>query len=204
MAWSISLLRIEQVVAGAAASLARGPAATLPAALPDDANPRALVADALLRLRAAERMTQGSARDRLIAQAGAAITAARLPRPWYAQAWILEAYRQSLAGPQARGALAIALARSYADAPYLKESAGWRVGNAFALWSSLPASAQARAINEAVWLARMGQAEYLAVMRMARGSDAYQPFVLALLRARSGDADFTPVEGAAPQESGEE
>jgi len=211
-AWSAALLWDEGAVAGAALRLERhwaladaGRMAGIEAPTPPaSANPRALLADALLRLRLAEPMAPGAERAMLIEQAGTAIEAAMPARPWFGEAWMLEAYRQSLIGPAGHQGFARALERSYADAPYLKESGGWRVSSAFAAWGLISPEARRAAVREAVWLARMNKDNHAQVVGRARQSDGYVPFMVEYMQSRSGDADFAPIQGAAPWEARQE
>lgn len=147
----------------------------------------------LLLLEAQARMLEApyaadSERRAMLASALAALRTVASVRSESGEAEVALAHLHALFGPAV--AAREALVRSYAETPYLRGAAGWRVGEAFAQWDYLPAATRERAVNEAVWYARL-RAEYRdPIFRAALASPAYVAFLLRWRDVRAGDDDL--------------
>lgn len=164
----------------------------------DATAPRILVADALRVARVAAAMPPGTARDRLLRRADAALDDAIGHRAAYGEAWTVKAFVGTLAGGDANPVARDALARSYDDAPYLRAAGPWRVRYAAEQWNRLDPATRLHAIDEAVWLARRGEAEQGAMFALMRGSPAYWTFMARWFVYRRGDADYLAQGRPAP------
>ena len=164
-----------------------------------DTTPRALVHDALLLARAANAERSAQRRSSLLSAASSRIARAELGRPNWGEALAVDAYIRSLdKGPADAAALRM-LASSYDNAPFLRDLGQWRARYALALWQELPASTQTRAVNEAVWLARLSLQLRPTLFTDARASGAYSLFMRRWLELRRGDGDFSAGQRPSPQ-----
>lgn len=198
---SVRALWLERAVAEATAVVARhgaaravGEAWSADATGPIDLSgpARALIQDALARAQDAELGKSPAERSRLLDQAQGAIAAAATQRPHWGEARTVEAYIAALrAGPMAAATQA-AYARSYADAPYLRDAAQWRIGFGMACWPSLSAATRARLIDEAVWYARLRPELRGQIFALSRGTGAYAPLLLRWRMVRAADDDLMP------------
>lgn len=169
-----------------------------------DSPPRALLANALLRARVAQRSQDPDDRRRLLDAALAELQAMRGARPYWGEMWSTLAYVQAMRlGPDSPAARN-AFDRSYMDAPYLSRAAAWRVGYGFQEWDVLTPTTRNRVLDEAVWLARSSTNALDTILPVARSSPAYEAFMVHWLSARVGDADFSGFEAPTPQQPGEQ
>lgn len=152
--------------------------------------PRLLLSDALFRARALRR-AKGPDRDATLAALSRQADLAIEARPHWGQAWVVKAYIESLQqGPDHRHFALVGLSRSYADSPFLRDAAGWRVMFALNHWDELDAFVRGRAIEEAVWLSRVDGASRKAIFAGARNTNGYQPLVLRWRDMRVSDGDY--------------
>ena len=164
-----------------------------------DAPPRALMADALYLAGGPSRSTSPDAR-RALARASAEIAAATARRPYWGDAWAARAYISAARFGETSAITRNAYERSYADGPYLRFAAPWRVRYAFDHWRGLDAGLRGRALDEAVWLVRVDPAVRDNVFALARQSPAYALLMRRWRAIRAGDPDFAQRDCATPQE----
>jgi hypothetical protein len=152
--------------------------------------PRLLLSDAIYRARALQR-SGSPKRDTDLAALSHQVDLAIDARPHWGQAWVVKAYIEALrTGAEHRHLSLVALSRSYSDAPFLRDAAGWRIRYAFLHWDALDAFVRGRAIEEAVWLARVDATMRKSVFASARASQAYQPLVLRWREMRLRDGNY--------------
>lgn len=152
--------------------------------------PRLLLSDALYRARALRRAT-GPDREAALTALSRQTDLAIEARPHWGHAWVVKAYIESLRqGPDHRLLALAALSRSYADSPFLRDAAGWRVTFALGHWDELDAFVRKRAIEEAVWLSRVDAGSRRAIFAAARNTNGYQPLVLRWRDVRLSDGDY--------------
>jgi hypothetical protein len=152
---------------------------------PFPAPPRALIADALYRVRAAGILPDGPERRARLAVARHALTDALDSRPHWGEAWVIMAYLEALSdprpGPGPGDGEKTALIRSYLDAPFLYPVGLWRTRRALPVWNDFPAFAQRRIVEETVWLIRHTNGPARAeLLQRVRASPAYAPVFMAL------------------------
>jgi hypothetical protein len=199
IAWSATILVQERVVTGAEERLDRQTAAIAgdkpvipppPEPLAASAPPRALLADALLRARAAQPLGEGAERRSLIDQAADELTAAAGARPYWGERQATVAFVQTLRdGDDSTPALQ-SLGRSYDVTPYLVHAAPWRVAFGVRHWNMVAAATRDHIVDEAVWISRVDPKTLDGIFGLFRGTAAYEPFLRRWLTARRGDADF--------------
>lgn len=187
-----------EVQSDAIGSAARTPAVTLPFH-PGAYPPRARMADALLLARQAQLSRAAPERQALLGRAAREIAITTGARPHWGEAWAIASFIDGLRFGGSSAAARHALVRSYADAPYLRYVAGWRVRTGFAIWPALDPETRRRLIDEAVWLARSGGATRDMVFRLARNSDGYLRLLLQWRASRAGDEDLRRNERRSPQ-----
>lgn len=163
----------------------------------DTATPTRKLTQALALARQAAKV-EGPQRKQLAAEALALLAPLQTARPWWGEAGAVEAYARTLHGDP-EGEVVVALARSYADTPYLRESGLWRWGAALDHWQALDPETRRRAIDEAVWLTRLDPSLPDRVMAPVRGTPAYRPLLARLLQQRVGDTGFSPLSAAPGQ-----
>lgn len=160
------------------------------------------VADGMHIAREAAKLPTGSTqRQRLLDTAIEQLQRGSVSRPFWGEAWTMNAYATALRdGPDAPATLS-SFALGYRLSPYLKGSAGWRIAYGFANWQQLDHETRNAMLREAVWFSRRGMAERKMVFTHARGAapDAYRAFMELWINSRVGDADFIPLKGQAPE-----
>jgi hypothetical protein len=151
---------------------------------PDALPPCAAMIDASILARSAVTKT-GEERADLLGRALRLLAPALAARPKWGEAWALAAYIAVLAhGADDAGARA-ALVRSYADAPYLVDSALWRIRYGLSLWSALDPGTRVRVVREAIWLAGV-KADLGAMDQLFAGTSAEPLYASERAAARAG------------------
>jgi hypothetical protein len=180
----------ESIVATQAAAITRG-AVWSPPLLGNalDQPARALVADALIRARVAQREANPEQRARTIGEARDLITRAESLRSDWPEALTVEAYIDSLDHGPLSPETMDALARSYLAAPFLRETGPWRVQAGLKGWARLSEKTQRSVVDEAVWIGRLSKPQGQVIFALARDSGAYVPFMRRWAIERTGDAD---------------
>lgn len=161
---------------------------------------RAILADILLRARAAQLMLdEDPNRITLLRQAAGQLDMIAGAHPYWGEYWVVRAFVMAQLDGDWSPATVQAFDRSYRETPYLPQSADWRVAYALRNWDRLASDIRPIAIREMVWLARREFADRDRLIPQIRQTDAYRPFMVEWLAVRSRDADFSPVEGLTPQ-----
>lgn len=139
--------------------------------VPADALPaRAALLRGVMRARAAAADPAGAAG--MLDQARADIAVARASRPIWGEAEVARAYLELLAhGAESPQAIQ-ALAQSYTAAPYLRDSAPWRIRFGVTVWSRLDAATRDHIVNETAWLAQASGRNYAYALGLVAGSPA--------------------------------
>lgn len=131
---------------------------------------RAALLRGVMRARAAAADPAGAAG--MLDQARADIAVARASRPIWGEAEVARAYLELLAhGAESPQAIQ-ALAQSYAAAPYLRDSAPWRIRFGVTVWSRLDAATRDHIVNETAWLAQASGRNYAYALGLVAGSPA--------------------------------
>lgn len=152
--------------------------------------PRTQMLKALYLARVAMQANPPTERRGMLDEASVAIERALHARPDWGEAWAVGAFIRSLReGPNAPGTR-LALARSYAGAPYLRHAGQWRVATGLGAWSILPPGTRQRVIDEGVWLARTQPETKVPIFDLVRQTPAYAPFLLRWREMRAGDTDL--------------
>lgn len=174
-----------------AAALARGSRsrvqalATPPGSLPA----RALLPEAMRRVLAAVSAAP-SERRQLLDQALALVDAAVATRAGWGEAQLARAYiLAERDGPTAATTQA-ALARSYDEAPFLRDGAAWRVGMGLQHWTALSPGARGHWVEEAIWYSRSKPGVRQALFPAVRRSPAYAAFMTRWREIRLTDMDL--------------
>ena len=193
MAWqAVGSLRDEMLVHGeiqardqqAAGAPALDPAAVL---APSELPARAALIEGLIQARMAARLS-GALRARRLASAHLFLARAMGARPEWGEAWVVAAYiallEQGAAAPETR----TAFAHSLRAAPYLYDSAPWRISYGLQFWPLLDTETRTRIVREAVWLGRLGPTNAKMVGAMVSGTPAAQAYDAGLAAVRSAAA----------------
>lgn len=131
---------------------------------------RAALLRGVIRARAAAADPAGAAG--MLDQARADIAVARASRPIWGEAEVARAYLELLAhGAESPQAIQ-ALAQSYTAAPYLRDSAPWRIRFGVTVWSRLDAATRDHIVNETAWLAQASGRNYAYALGLVAGSPA--------------------------------
>lgn len=131
---------------------------------------RAALLRGVMRARAAAADPAGAAG--MLDQARADIAVARASRPIWGEAEVARAYLELLAhGAESPQAIQ-ALAQSYTAAPYLRDSAPWRIRFGVTVWSRLDATTRDHIVNETAWLAQASGRNYAYALGLVAGSPA--------------------------------
>lgn len=131
---------------------------------------RAALLRGVMRARAAAADPAGAAG--MLDQARADIAVARASRPIWGEAEVARAYLELLAhGAESPQAIQ-ALAQSYTAAPYLRDSAPWRIRFGVTVWSRLDAATRDHIVNETAWLAQASGRNYAYALGLVAGSPA--------------------------------
>lgn len=161
---------------------------------------RAILADILLRARAAQFMRDDDPRRvLLLGQAQAQLDRIEGAHPYWGEYWAVRAFVMAMLKGDRSSDTVGAFNRSYRETPYIYQSADWRVDYALRNWGSLSPDIRPHAIREMVWLARREFTDRDRLIPQIRETDAYRLFMIEWLAVRSRDADFSPVEGLPPQ-----
>ena len=147
--------------------------------------PTALLARAaLLRvvMRARTAAEDPARAAQLIALARADIAAARARRPVWGEAEVALAYVELLAHGADSPQAIRALAQSYAAAPYLRDSAPWRIRFGVTVWSRLDAQTRDHIVNETAWLAQASGRNYAYALGLVASTPA-EPLVKSRIPA---------------------
>ncbi|MGK2911655.1 MAG: hypothetical protein ACSLE1_17905 [Sphingobium sp.] len=160
------------------------------AAVDASSTPRLLLSDALYRARSLQ-TAEGVDRDAKLAELSRQADSVIKARPRWGQAWVVKAYIESLTdGAEHRQASLVALSRSYADAPFLRDASTWRVLYGLAHWDELDAFVRQRVIEEATWLVRVDHGMQATIFSAARDTAAYQPLILRWRDLRLTDGNY--------------
>lgn len=173
-------------------AIMRGDVAGSPASASIDASsaPRLLLSDAIYRARAL-RAEKDAGRDAHLAEISGQIDLAINARPRWGQAWVVKAYIESLmGGADHRQVSLVALSRSYADAPFLRDASAWRVLYGLAHWDELDMFVRQRVIEEATWLVRIDHGMQATIFSAARNTAAYQSLILRWRDLRLTDGNY--------------
>ncbi|MBB3878902.1 hypothetical protein [Sphingomonas pseudosanguinis] len=131
---------------------------------------RAALLRGVMRARAAAADPAGAAG--MLDQARADIAVARASRPIWGEAEVARAYLELLAhGAESPQAIQ-ALAQSYTAAPYLRDSAPWRIRFGVTVWPRLDAATRDHIVNETAWLAQASGRNYAYALGLVAGSPA--------------------------------
>lgn len=197
--YALHLARQEYVIVQAQHLLDRNRTVTpaqsarLPALLaaPDGKTvpPRLFLASALLHAQQAGAMPEGEARTALLGQARKEIAAIAGTRPHWGEVDVVAAYIASLTPDRLADTIGV-YARSYRNAPYIREAAIWRVQFGIEHWGKLDEATRAHLTNEAVWLFRLQPDQRTRLVDMARGTDAYLPILMRWREVRLKDGDY--------------
>lgn len=123
-------------------------------------------------------MLDGPARAAALDRAGALVAAGLARRPRWGEAWVVKAFVEMMRnGPGAPPAIA-ALARSYAETPFLRESADWRIGYVADQWPRIDARTRTAAVREAIVLTRISRTSAAHVRVMLAGTPLYEAVAL--------------------------
>lgn len=146
--------------------------------------PRSALFRGIMRSRAAAETPADA--GRLLRMATADLDHARHSRRSWGEAEVGTIYLALLRdGAQAPDTLD-ALRRSYAAAPFLRDSAPWRIRYAVSVWPLLDPTTRSRVVDETVWLARATDHTYTYARGLVSGSPA-APLVDAALAASRDD-----------------
>lgn len=138
--------------------------------LAKDLPARAALLRGVMRARAAAADPAGATRMLNLARADIAV--ARASRPVWGEAEVALAYLELLAhGAESPQAIQ-ALAQSYTAAPYLRDSAPWRIRFGVTVWSRLDAATRDHIVNETAWLAQASGRNYAYALGLVAGSPA--------------------------------
>lgn len=141
---------------------------------------------ALLRgvIRAREASSDPAHARALLVEARRDVAQALATRPIWGEAEVARAYVELLDhGPESPQAIA-ALAASYRAAPFLRDSAPWRIRFGVAVWSRLDAQTRDRLVSETAWLAEASGRTYAYALGLVAGSPA-EPLVRSRLSSSS-------------------
>lgn len=120
----------------------------------------------------------------LLAEARRDITQAQATRPIWGEAEVARAYIELLDhGAESPQAIA-ALTASYRAAPFLRDSAPWRIRFGAAVWPRLDARTRDQLVSEAAWLAEASGRTYAYALGLVAGSPA-EPLVRSRLSSSS-------------------
>lgn len=120
----------------------------------------------------------------LLAAARRDIAQAQATRPIWGEAAVARAYIELLDhGAESPQAIA-ALAASYRAAPFLRDSAPWRIRFGVAVWPRLDAQTRDRLVSETAWLAEASGRTYAYALGLVAGSPA-EPLVRSRLSPSS-------------------
>jgi len=156
--------------------------------LPSGGPPRAVLAYANLVVRAAATDQENPRRVALLADAQRDVAGLLASRPHWADAWAVASAIAMQRG-QSQASVAM-LERSYQNANGWRGAGAGRAIPAFASWGQLSDRARARAVDEAVWLARIDKRVRDDLFSLARQSRAYRQLLLRWREMRlRNDAD---------------
>lgn len=161
----------------------------------------AVVADGLFLARSAALMPEGPARTAQLRLVIAMVEPQRARKAFWGEASTTLAYAYGLLDADG-SRLVPMLEQSYRQSPYLRSSAYWRIGAGLANWDRLDAGTRGRLIEEAVWFTRINDGSIGTILPMFRETPAYEQFLIARLKARIGDRDFSPIEALTKQKAG--
>ncbi len=100
------------------------------------------------------------------------ISAALAGRPHWGEAWVTASFVALLERGEGAPETLAALARSYREAPFLKESAAWRLRLAVDQWRALDPVTRLHAMDEGRWLAGVSPQSYWLVYDIVIGTPA--------------------------------
>lgn len=183
LAFALSALRDEWVVHSSFVAM-RDQAGEVPGTQvpswrkedPDEIPPRAALLRALVLSREASAAQTQELRAAKLADARRTLAPALAARHDWGEAWIVAAFIEFLDHGQFAPATLRAHARSYDGAPYLYESAPWRIRYAAESWRFLDPRTKARAIDEAVWMSWMPGKGHSQVQALVAGTEAEQAY----------------------------
>lgn len=131
---------------------------------------RAALLRGVMRARAAAADPAGAAG--MLDLARADIMAARASRPVWGEAEVALAYLELLAHGAESSQAIQALAQSYAAAPYLRDSAPWRIRFGVTVWPRLDTATRDHIVDETAWLAQASGRNYAYALGLVAGSPA--------------------------------
>ena len=178
--FAVVLLAKESVVSAAQDEMTRatepgGPAPRGP--FDDRISIRADVASALALARYAATETDPARRRDALARARNLLSIALPIRTHWGEAQVTSTYVAALTdGDRAPSTLG-SFAASYADAPFLRHAAAWRVQYGFTHWDLLGSVTQGHVAEEAAWLAMLDGKALPEIFALARATPAYEEFL---------------------------
>ncbi|CAH0356471.1 MAG: hypothetical protein WA085_10095 [Sphingobium sp.] len=142
------------------------------------ASPRLCLVLALSKAKAATMEQDYPSRRAHLALANALVERAINARPAWGEAWVVKTYILFLEyGPNDPATLN-AYAASLKSAPYLRDSAYWRIRFGAVHWNKLDRTTRERVLNEAQWTANIARSDAMRVTRLLGTSGAANAFNL--------------------------
>lgn len=177
---SVVLLAKERVVSAAQDEMTRASEPGAPAPdgpFNDRVSVRADVASALALARYAAAETDPARRRDALVNARRLLAIALPVRTHWGEAQVTSTYVAALADGDRAPTTLSSFAASYADAPFLRHAAAWRVQYGFTHWTLLGSVTQSHVAEEAVWLAMLDGKALPEIFALARATPAYEEFL---------------------------
>lgn len=148
-------------------------------------SPRAQILEALSLAREAHTMPAGAQRAHRLARADTLTRRAISIRPHWGEAWTVRGYVLAQQRPAGAPETLAALRRAYAEAPFLRHAAQWRIEYGLDQWARLDAETQRRLVDEAVVYGQLNGDAARWVFTTMRRSPAYWPMIRNWRKLRS-------------------
>lgn len=177
---AVQLARQEAQLAQAERQFQRGSGADTGSSVPKlvTASPRLCLLLALSKAKAASVERDSALRRTHLALANALVERAINARPGWGEAWVVKAYISFLEHGADDPVTHYAYAASLEKAPYLRESADWRIRFGAVQWDKLDGMTRERLLNEAQWTANTARSDALRVTRLLGTGEAGKAFGL--------------------------
>lgn len=131
-------------------------------------------------------MLEGQSRGATLDEADRLVSAGLAKRPRWGEAWVVKSYIATLRdGPAAPSSLK-ALAHSYAETPFLRDAADWRISYVASQWPLIDAATRTAAAREAIVLTRISRVSAAHVRVLIAGTPLYQAVEKRDMSASSG------------------